>query len=132
MDHFSTLKIVHGVAILLFFITLVVQSLILFRTKDQNISNLSHRRVFMALQHSLFTILLITGVSMLYLKQFQVQHWFYAKIILFIVMVSSVIKAFRKQRTQEILLVQRRGGIILAWIAFIAILCIVKIKPILF
>lgn len=132
MDHFSILKIVHGTTVFLFFITLIFQSLILFKTKLQDISNLPYRRVFMALQHSLFTILLVTGGSLLYLKNFQVEHWFYAKIILFIVLISSVIKAFKRQRSQQILLVQRKGGMVLAWIAFIAILFLVKFKPALF
>ncbi len=41
------------------------------------------------------------------MKNFQVQPWFYAKIILFLVLLSSLMKAFKKDDT--ILLAQRRA-----------------------
>ncbi|SKZ54542.1 Uncharacterised protein [Mycobacteroides abscessus subsp. abscessus] len=81
----------------------------------------------MALQHSALTLIVVTGVIALFLKEFQVETWFYAKIILFLVMLSSLIKAYKKD--ERILLVQRRVGWGLALIAFIAILGLVMLKP---
>lgn len=132
MTLFTLLKIIHGVAICLLFITLVIQTIILFRKNPSlDISNLSSRKKIVILQHSAFGIFLITGGWLLYLKGFVVQNWFYAKAILFVVLLSSLIKAFKKG-TGEILPAQRRGGVVLAWIAFIAILILVAIKPNLF
>lgn len=57
----------------------------------------------------------------------QVETWFYAKIILFLVMLSSLIKAYKKD--DRILLIQRRVGWGLALVAFFAILGLVMLKP---
>lgn len=130
MTLFTLLKILHGVAICILLITLVIQTIILFKNKDVDVAHLKSRKMLLIAQHSTFSIFLITGGWLLYLKSFNVQSWFYAKVILFIVLLSSVIKAFKK--AENILLVQRRGGIIIAWIAFVAILTLVAIKPNLF
>ncbi len=81
----------------------------------------------MALQHSALTLIVVTGVIALFLKDFQVETWFYAKIILFLVMLSSLIKAYKKD--DSILLIQRRVGWGLALVAFFAILGLVMLKP---
>ena len=70
---------------------------------------------------------MVTGVIALFLKDFQVEPWFYAKIILFLVMLSSLIKAYKKD--DRILLIQRRVGWGLALVAFFAILGLVMLKP---
>ena len=56
------------------------------------------------------------------------QPWFYAKIILFVVMLSSFSKAFKKD--QSILVVQRKAGLVIGCVAFVAILGLVMIKPV--
>ena len=63
------------------------------------------------------------------MKNFQVQPWFYAKIILFLVLLSSLMKAFKKDNT--ILLAQRRAGLVISAIAFVAIIILVIVKPVL-
>lgn len=127
MSSVLLLKIVHGIGILLVFLVLSLSSLRLFRMKDEQLASQTPRFVI-ALQHSTFGLLLITGAALLWSKHFQVQPWFYAKAVLFVVMFSSLIKAFR--RKDGILLVQRRAGMVIAWIAFLAILLLVKIKPV--
>ena len=62
------------------------------------------------------------------MKNFQVQPWFYAKIILFLVLLSSLMKAFKKDNT--ILLAQRRAGLVISAIAFVAIIILVIVKPV--
>ncbi|MEB3754610.1 SirB2 family protein [Acinetobacter sp. MD2(2019)] len=132
MDVLLALKIAHGCAIFFLFISFIGQSLFLMKAEPQDICNWPYRRIFILIQHGSFALILLTGLTLLYLKHFQVQSWFYAKMILFVVIVSSVIKAFKPSSGTEILWVQRRGGMVLAWIAFFAILYLVKIKPALF
>ncbi|WP_151778493.1 SirB2 family protein [Acinetobacter brisouii] len=127
MTTFLLLKIVHGIGILLLLLMLTLSSLRLFRMQDEQLAGQTPRFVI-ALQHSTFTLLLLTGGTLLWMKHFQVQPWFYAKAILFVVMFSSLIKAFR--RKEGILLAQRRAGIVIAWIALVAILVLVKLKPV--
>lgn len=131
MDNFVLLKIIHGIGIVIFAVMLVLQTIILFKNKEFDIEKFKHRRLFMLIQHSSFSILILSGVTLLYLKGFQVHHWFYAKVVLFLVLMSAVIKAF-KTRGVPILPVQRRAGMVLAWLAFVSILTLVLLKPVLF
>ena len=62
------------------------------------------------------------------MKDFQVETWFYAKVVLFLVMVSSLIKAYKKD--ESILLVQRKAGWGIALVAFVAIYGLVLVKPV--
>ncbi len=55
------------------------------------------------------------------------QPWFYAKVILFLVLVSSLGKAYKKD--DSILLVQRRAGLFIAVVSLVSILALVMIKP---
>lgn len=127
MNTLLLLKILHGVGIGLLLLMLTLSSRHLFRMQDEQLASQTPRLVI-ALQHSTFTLLLLTGGALLWMKHFQVQPWFYAKAVLFVVIFSSLIKAFR--RKEGILLVQRRAGMVIAWIAFFAILLLVKIKPV--
>ncbi|MCP5870881.1 SirB2 family protein, partial [Klebsiella pneumoniae] len=81
------------------------------------------RVAFVAVQHFSYTLLVITGVALLVMNHFQVQTWFYAKILLFFVLLSSQIKAYKKDET--ILLAQRRAGLVLGAIAFVSILALI-------
>lgn len=130
MDLFVGLKIIHGIAITVLLIIIIIQSVILFRLPSNDTGfNVISRKKIIIVQHIIFLLLFITGGILLYLKHFHVQHWFYAKVLLFVVIISASVKAFKKPNP-NILLVQRRGGIVLAWIAFIAIIALVMIKPI--
>lgn len=127
MNTLLLLKILHGVGVVLLLLMLALSSRHLFRMQDEQLVAKTPRLVI-ALQHSTFTLMLLTGGALLWMKHFQVQPWFYAKVALFVVIFSSLIKAFR--RKEGILLVQRRAGIVIAWIALFAILLLVKIKPV--
>lgn len=127
MNTLLLLKILHGVGVVLLLLMLALSSRHLFRMQDEQLTAKTPRLVI-ALQHSTFTLMLLTGGALLWMKHFQVQPWFYAKVALFVVIFSSLIKAFR--RKEGILLVQRRAGIVIAWIALFAILLLVKIKPV--
>ena len=55
------------------------------------------------------TLLAATGIALLVMKNFDVQPWFYAKIILFLALLSALSKAYRKE--DSIALNQRRAGL---------------------
>jgi uncharacterized membrane protein SirB2 len=113
---FNTLHLI-GVALL--FISLVFGGFTLFKNLQNNQPNAKFRKLFIAIQHLSLAILVVTGLMLLAAQSFQIETWFYAKIILFLVMVSSLIKAFKKDTA--ILLVQRRAGWVIAFVAFVAI-----------
>ena len=127
MENLGMLNTIHVAAAALLFLVLFVRAMTLFKGTQNNSPNPKAWTVFVALQHSALTLIVVTGVIALFLKDFQVETWFYAKIILFFVMLSSLINAYKKD--ERILLVQRRVGWGLALIAFIAILGLVMLKP---
>ena len=127
MENLGMLNTIHVAAAALLLLVLFVRGMTLFKGTQNNSPNPKAWTVFVALQHSALTLIVVTGVIALFLKDFQVEAWFYAKIILFFVMLSSLIKAYKKD--ERILLVQRRVGWGLALIAFIAILGLVMLKP---
>ena len=57
-----------------------------------------------------------------------VQPWFYAKVVLFLVLLSSLSKAYKKD--DNAMLVQRRAGLFIAAVALISIITLVIIKPV--
>ena len=118
---------IHVVGVALLFIALLLGGFCLFQNIQNKQPNFKLRKFFIAVQHLALTLLIITGIALLVLKNLQVETWFYAKIILFLVMVSSLIKAFKKDET--ILLVQRRAGWVIASVAFIAIYVLVFLQP---
>ena len=73
------------------------------------------------------TLLAATGIALLVMKNFEVQPWFYAKIILFAALLSALSKAYRKEG--GIALNQRRAGLFLAAVALSAIFGLVLIQP---
>ena len=73
-------------------------------------------------------MIVVTGVTLLVMNEFKVQPWFYAKIVLFIVFLSSQIKAYKKD--ERILLAQRRAGLVIGAVALIATLALVVLKPV--
>ena len=120
------MNVIHLIAVGLLGLTLILQTYAVFKYDD--LAQLARRRLLLICQHSTFLIFVVSGLYMLYTKNFHVQHWFYVKILLSIVLVSSLIKAFRV----AILHVQRRAGIVLAWISFTIICALSWTQPILF
>lgn len=121
------LLMLHWLAVVLAGLAIVIRARSLFSGIEGNLPNPSARKFFVAFQHSAMTLLILTGVALLVMKGFEVQSWFYAKIILFFVLLSSLSKAYKKQ--DLIVLAQRRAGLFLAVVAFVAILGLVMIQP---
>jgi len=96
-------------------------------TQDQQ-PNPKGRMAFVAIQHLSYTLLVVTGIILLFMKKFEVEPWFYAKIVLFLVLLSSQMKAYKKDQT--ITLAQRRAGLVIGAITLISILILVMIKPV--
>ncbi len=124
----TLLASIHLVGIALLFVVILLRGMTLFKGVENNQSNQSSRKLFVALQHSSLTIIVFTGVALLVMNDFQMETWFYAKVVLFLVMVSSLIKAYKKDET--ILLVQRKAGWVIALVAFVAIYGLVLVKPV--
>ena len=124
----TLLASIHLVGIALLFVVILLRGMTLFKGVENNQPNQSSRKLFVALQHSSLTIVVFTGIALLVMKDFQVETWFYAKVVLFLVMVSSLIKAYKKD--ESILLVQRKAGWVIALVAFIAIYGLVLVKPV--
>lgn len=116
MDTHLFLKIIHMSSATLALIVFVLRGLTLFIGTQGNQPNPIGRKILVALQHLSFSLIILTGIILLVMNQFMVQPWFYAKIILFIVLFSSLMKAFRKD--DSILLVQRRAGLAIGLFAF--------------
>lgn len=125
MDSHLILKIIHMTFGSLALITFLIRAVLLFRA-PQNQPAKAGRIVLVALQHLSFTVLILTGMVLLYQNQFVVQPWFYGKIILFVVILSATIKAFGKR---DMSLAQRKAGAFVAAIAFAGLLTLVVLKP---
>lgn len=110
----------HIFGLILLFIVVLVRTTTLFKGIEDGQPCQKNRRLFVAFQHSALTIIAGSGIYLLYHQNFTVQPWFYAKIMLFAVMLSSLIKAFKKPNP-AILLVQRKAGLVIALFCYCAI-----------
>ena len=129
-------KIVHMTFASLAIIVFVIRTILLFWQPTAIVTTSSSatrpapksagRIVLVAMQHLAFTLLVITGLVLLYQNNFVVQPWFYGKIILFLVVLSAVTKAFGKR---DIGIGQRKAGAMVAGIAFIGLMTLVCWKP---
>lgn len=128
MDIQLLIKIVHMTLASLLIVVVLVRTLTLFVGVQGEQPNPVARKLLVALQHFAVTFIAITGLIALYLKDFVVQPWFYAKVVLFLVMLSALMKAFKKD--PQVLLVQRRAGMILAILALACLIGLVIIKPV--
>lgn len=128
MDTHLLTKIIHMSSATLLIVAIIVGALSLFVKTEGDQPNVKLRKFFVGLQHLSFLIIILTGVSLLVMNQFQVKPWFYAKVVLFLVVISSLIKAFKKDQT--ILLVQRRAGLLIGIVALTALFGLVIIKPV--
>ena len=122
------IKIVHMSAVALACVVFVLRALTLFMGVQGQQPNLKGRTAFVALQHLSYILIVLTGMSLLVMNQFVVKPWFYAKIILFLVLISFLIKAYKKE--DSILLAQRRAGLVISAVALLAILGLVMVKPV--
>ena len=128
MDTHLLIKIIHMSAVSFVILVFVLRAATLFIGVQGQQPNPKGRVAFVALQHLSYTLVILTGIILLFMNHFEVQPWFYAKIILFLVLLSSQIKAYKKD--DNILLAQRRAGIVIGAIAFIGLLALVMIKPV--
>ena len=127
MDMQLTVKIVHMIAVTLLIGAILARAFTLFVGVKDNQPNPVARKFLVAWQHLAMTVIVLTGLTSLVIKNFEVQSWFYAKIILFLVLFSSLIKAYKKD--DSILLAQRRAGLAIAVVALLAIMILVLVKP---
>lgn len=127
MDMQLTVKIVHMISVTLLIGVVIARAFILFVGVQGNQPNPVARKLFVALQHLSMTLIVLTGLTSLVIKNFEVQSWFYAKVVLFLVLFSSLMKAYKKD--DRILLVQRRAGLAIAMVALMAIIGLVMVKP---
>ena len=129
-------KIVHMTFASLAIIVFVIRTILLFWQPTAIVTASSSatrpapksagRIVLVAMQHLSFTLLVITGIVLLYQNKFVVQPWFYGKIILFLVVLSAVTKAFGKR---DIGSGQRKAGAMVAGIAFVGLMTLICWKP---
>lgn len=127
MDMQLTVKIVHMISVTLLIGVVTARAFTLFVGVQGNQPNPVARKLFVALQHLSMTLIVLTGLTSLVIKNFEVQSWFYAKVVLFLVLFSSLMKAYKKD--DRILLVQRRAGLAIAMVALMAIIGLVMVKP---
>ncbi len=127
MDMQLTVKIVHMISVTLLIGVVIARAFTLFVGVQGNQPNPVARKLFVALQHLSMTLIVLTGLTSLVIKNFEVQSWFYAKVVLSLVLFSSLMKAYKKD--DRILLVQRRAGLAIAMVALMAIIGLVMVKP---
>ena len=128
METNQFMHIVHIIALITMCLVLIARAKPLLINTQQIESNFNSKKSLVGLQHAALTVVVLTGIVLLYQKQFQMQPWFYAKIILFLVMLSAFAKAFKKD--SSVLLIQRRAGLMIGSIAFVSILGLVWLKPV--
>lgn len=128
MDAHLLIKIIHMTSVAVLILVFVLRASTLFIGTQNQQPNQKGRVAFVALQHLSLTLIVVTGVTLLVMNEFKVQPWFYAKVVLFIVFLSSQIKAYKKD--ERILLAQRRAGLVIGAVALIATLTLVVIKPV--
>ena len=126
MDMQLTVKIVHMISVTLLIGVVIARAFTLFVGVQGNQPNPVARKLFVALQHLSMTLIILTGLTSLVIKNFEVQSWFYAKVVLFLVLFSSLMKAYKKD--DRILLVQRRAGLAIAMVALMVIIGLVMVK----
>lgn len=92
------IKIVHMSAVSLACVVILARAMTLFKGVQGNQPNPAGRTAFVALQHLSMLVIVLTGIALLVMKNFDVQTWFYAKVVLLLVMLSSLSKAYKKRR----------------------------------
>jgi uncharacterized membrane protein SirB2 len=128
MDIHLFTKIVHMSAVSLLIIAFVLRGSTLFVGVQDQQPNPKASKGLVGVQHLSLTLIILTGAVLLFMNNFEVQPWFYAKAILFFVLWSSLIKTYKKD--SNILLAQRRAGLLIGTVAMVGILGLVMIKPV--
>lgn len=128
MDIHLFVKIIHMTSVALLMLVFVLRAVTLFVGTEGQQPSSKRRVVLVALQHLSLTLIVLTGITLLIINDFKVQPWFYAKVMLFMVFLSSQIKAYKKD--DSVLLVQRRAGMVIGAVALIATLGLVMVKPV--
>ncbi|MGO3920644.1 SirB2 family protein [Acinetobacter venetianus] len=128
MDAHLITKIVHMSAVSLLILVFVARAATLFIGVQGQQPNINSRKSLVGLQHLSLTLIIVTGAVLLFMKNFIVEPWFYAKVILFFVLWSSMGKTYKQD--SNVLLVQRRAGLLISTVALIGILGLVMIKPV--
>lgn len=128
MDAHMLIKIIHMTSVTVLMLVFILRALTLYIGTQNQQPNPKGRVAFVALQHLSLTLMVVTGLTLLYMNDFKVQPWFYAKVVLFLVLVSSLMKAYKKD--DSILLAQRRAGVFIGAVALVATLTLVVIKPV--
>ena len=128
MELHLIIKIVHMSSVALLIVAFLLRASNLLLTKENDAPIAKGSKALIGLQHLSLTLIVLTGVTLLIMNDLQVQPWFYAKIILFLVMISSLIKAYKTD--ERILLVQRKAGLVISGVALAAIIALVMIKPV--
>ena len=96
MDTQLLVKIIHMSAAGLAIVAILARAITLFVDTQGNQPNPKARVFLVALQHLVISVIALTGIIALFLNNFDVQPWFYAKIILFLVLISSLGKAYKR------------------------------------
>lgn len=128
MDAHLLIKIIHMTSVTVLILVFILRALTLYIGTQNQQPNPKGRVAFVALQHLSLTLMVVTGLTLLYMNDFKVQPWFYAKVVLFLVLVSSLMKAYKKD--DSMLLAQRRAGVFIGAVALVATLTLVVIKPV--
>lgn len=128
MDTQLIIKIVHMSLATLLILVVFARAATLFVGVQGEQPNPVARKLLVGLQHFSVTFVAISGLVALYLKDFAIEPWFYAKVVLFFVMLSSLSKAFKQD--PQLLLTQRRAGMMLAVVALLSLIGLVMIKPV--
>lgn len=127
MDQALLIKIIHMSCASAVFLILLARAFPLLMKNKNDESEHTSNKILIGLQHLGYSILVLSGLWLLWLKNFDVQPWFYAKLVLFFAILSCTAKAFK--RNDQILLVQRKAGLIIAIVAFIALFGLIILKP---
>jgi uncharacterized membrane protein SirB2 len=77
------IKIVYMSAVSLACVVILARAMTLFKGVQGNQPNPAGRTAFVALQHLSMLVIVLTGIALLVMKNFDVQTWFYAKVVLF-------------------------------------------------
>ncbi len=122
------IKILHmsfGVLAILMFATRAILGMRAPSPSGQ-LASVGLSKFFKIAPHIVYSVILLAGVWMLLLLPIY-PHWILAKIVLFLVAISASVKAFRDTATAS----QFKTGVLVASIAYAAILWLAIAKPVL-
>lgn len=122
------IKVLHmsfGVLAILMFATRAVLGM-LAPSPNGQLASAGLTKFFKIAPHIVYTVVVLAGVWMLLLLPIY-PHWIFAKIVLFLVAISSSVKAFRDTASVN----EFKMGVLVASVAYVAILWLAIAKPVL-